>query len=538
MSWSVILCFIFGVLFLVFMILYLSDNSNSEMKLTKKEQEEFVPPPNPSVTHSLMGNHKFKYVDNIDELRRIASENFIISKYKYSWEFLNKKPTITIVTRTYNRPDFLGKCLYFMKNMSNKDFEFIVLEDQHGMGMQIAETALHSFLEFYEGEYICHCDDDDFIGNVYFVENMVRIIHDNHPDIIFHKSWKEEENIILPKRWRKFPVEGEIDTVNWLLKKSIYTLDENIKAISQNHAGDYLFLYNCLMDCNKKKIMWYDNLQVTISDKNHFTANTEYVTMKWMGGLGNQLFELACAYAYGKANGKLLVADHSIKRIDDGFRSTYWDSILSWVTNIYGLNTQHWNVMKENKFNYEKLPKKYGHVVIEGYRQSESYFEPIKEEFVQQILRVLPPSKKFNTSKIPISLHIRRTDYVNNSVHTLPTIYNYYQPALKKLLDITKLEVESVCLIVFSDDISWCKENFVDKFLCEVMYIEGNNELVDLSLMKSCKHHIIANSSFSWWGSYLGGGWNRSSTIIAPKQWFGSEINDWSYIYNSSHHFI
>ena len=73
--------------------------------------------------------------------------------------------------------------------------------------------------------------------------------------------------------------------------------------------------------------------------------------------------------------------------------------------------------------------------------------------------------------------------------------------------------------LVFSDDIEWCKQVFDDDF----NFIEGEEDYVDLLLMARCKHNIIANSSFSWWGAWLNR--NNNKRVIAPKKWFGSVAN-------------
>ena len=70
--------------------------------------------------------------------------------------------------------------------------------------------------------------------------------------------------------------------------------------------------------------------------------------------------------------------------------------------------------------------------------------------------------------------------------------------------------------LIFSDDIEWCKKEFgIDN-----LYSENTDKFVDMYTMTRCNGHIIANSSFSWWGAYLGG-----KKTIAPKTWFGVEIN-------------
>ena len=109
-----------------------------------------------------------------------------------------------------------------------------------------------------------------------------------------------------------------------------------------------------------------------------------------------------------------------------------------------------------------------------------------------------------------ISLHIRRGDYVTNPNHPTQDV-SYYEAALAKL-------PEDIPVIVFSDDPAWCNEQSMfedDRF----MIAEGNSTDCDLCLMSLCKYHIIANSSYSWWGAWLA----KSERVIAPKNWFGGE---------------
>ena len=146
-----------------------------------------------------------------------------------------------------------------------------------------------------------------------------------------------------------------------------------------------------------------------------------------------------------------------------------------------------------------------------GYFQSEKYFKHRREE----IINLFRPADSF-LDKInsysnlfnKISLHVRRNDYVKlyPEIHT-PQSIEYYNEALALLPQELK-----VC--VFSDDISWCKENFIgDRFIFidEIDYIS-------LYLMNKMKYHIIANSSFSWWGAWM----SESEKVIAPKKWFGN----------------
>ena len=88
--------------------------------------------------------------------------------------------------------------------------------------------------------------------------------------------------------------------------------------------------------------------------------------------------------------------------------------------------------------------------------------------------------------------------------------------------------------VVFSDDINWCKEAFKNK---NFTFIEDEKDYIDLHMMSLCKHNIIVNSTFSWWGAWLNT--NPNKIVIAPKVWFGSSShedskdvipNDWTVL--------
>jgi len=171
-----------------------------------------------------------------------------------------------------------------------------------------------------------------------------------------------------------------------------------------------------------------------------------------------------------------------------------------------------------------------------GYYQTHKYFEhiedQIREEFtfesgIEGSARSI--FTRFELGDEVISLHVRRGDYIYNPNHPLqPT--EYYKTALDILSPSSDIPV-----IVFSDDWMWCNEQEIfkdDRFI-----ISSNNEPdFDMCLMSMCNYHIIANSSFSWWGAWLA----NSQKIIAPKDWFGDqcvykevkdmEFGNWSWL--------
>jgi hypothetical protein len=146
-----------------------------------------------------------------------------------------------------------------------------------------------------------------------------------------------------------------------------------------------------------------------------------------------------------------------------------------------------------------------------GYFQTEKYFLhiacSIREDFAFNF-ETLNTCRKMFAFDQSISLHIRRGDYVNSVNHPLCPM-EYYEKALSKL--DPRLPV-----IIFSDDIKWCQEQGIfrsDRFV----FSESNSPITDMCLMTMCSCHIIANSSYSWWGAWLSG----SDRVIAPARWFG-----------------
>ncbi len=106
-----------------------------------------------------------------------------------------------------------------------------------------------------------------------------------------------------------------------------------------------------------------------------------------------------------------------------------------------------------------------------------------------------------------VAIHVRRGDYVNNPFYVDLTSTKYYEKAMKKF----PLETN---FLVFSDDIEWCKTYFIGN---EFSFQERGTEVNDIALMADCKGIIIANSSFSWWGAYLG---DKNKKVVAPKEWY------------------
>jgi hypothetical protein len=166
---------------------------------------------------------------------------------------------------------------------------------------------------------------------------------------------------------------------------------------------------------------------------------------------------------------------------------------------------------------------------LSGYWQSEKYFkaheEVIRRDFAFK--EVLSGRNKDIAEQIAssnaVSLHVRRGDYVNNpktqAAHGLCSV-DYYQTAIRYVSE----GVDQPHFYVFSDDIPWVKDNLKFDFSCQyVDHNKGKASYNDMHLMSLCRHHIIANSSFSWWGAWLNP--NPEKIVVAPRNWFANDNN-------------
>lgn len=173
---------------------------------------------------------------------------------------------------------------------------------------------------------------------------------------------------------------------------------------------------------------------------------------------------------------------------------------------------------KESEVRYhEELLRPKGNWYLQGWFQNIHYFE----EYENIIRKELTPKKKIKITKElkdilkekeTVSVHIRRGDYQrNNSILPL----KYYENAMKHMQTL----INSPFWIIFSDDLVWCKKNM--DFGNQVYYIGEKEQLQDfeeLLVMSRCKNHIIANSTFSWWGAWLNQ--RKEKIVIGPEQWF------------------
>jgi hypothetical protein len=232
------------------------------------------------------------------------------------------------------------------------------------------------------------------------------------------------------------------------------------------------------------------------------------------GKLGNQLFQIAVSYSHSKK-----------MNTECFFPEWGYSKYLKTPLPTFTQNTGFPLYRENDPFCYREIPN-IDNVDLLGYFQNENYFSDYK----YQILKILEPSENIRKeaslqmndiiSSKNTAIHVRRGDYLNFPQHHPIPEFDYYKKSIEFLNPF------SDNFIVFSDDIEWCKKNFPTDFI----FSEEKDEFIDLVKMSMCDNFIIANSSFSWWGSYLNPG---SPRVIAPKKWVGSgyENTGWEGVY-------
>lgn len=234
------------------------------------------------------------------------------------------------------------------------------------------------------------------------------------------------------------------------------------------------------------------------------------------GRLGNQLFQYAALRGIAQIHGyEFCIPESNFKNNNN----EYQEHQLFEAFMLPHLQSKNWllaDSYEEKQFTYcqnyvDQCPD---NVNLFGYFHSEKYFlhiaDSIREDFAFKPEIVNLSEQHALEFDQAIALHIRRTDNVNSPGHILCPM-EYYQTALSTFdCDLP--------VLVFSDDIEWCKgeEFFKPSRFKIVEDFSIYRRFVDLYLMTQCSHHIIANSSFSWWGAWLSG----SDHVISPSRWF------------------
>ena len=247
------------------------------------------------------------------------------------------------------------------------------------------------------------------------------------------------------------------------------------------------------------------------------------------GGVGNQMFQIAAGYSLALDNNDNYAINYNLQHnlLQGNTKHKYRDNLYKLIPSTDEVPV---NQYKEPHHHYAPIPYTAPGMILNGYLQSEKYFashkENIKQLFTFPEETKLKISKalstlKLKTSKQVVGLHVRQGDYLQLlSTHPICTV-EYYKEAISKF--------KNSIFIVATDTPLWVKQN-----LCSdnVILCNSSNELEDMYMLSQCDSVIISNSTFAWWGAYLG---KEKDKVIAPKTWFGPDgPQDYYDIYNKS----
>jgi hypothetical protein len=283
------------------------------------------------------------------------------------------------------------------------------------------------------------------------------------------------------------------------------------------------------------------------------------VAVQVAGGLGNQLFQYAAGRALAERLRAKLIFDCTIRSAEprtfalDRFsinpqvaqsvpakiRPRYFrfgGKLGGWITEKYHDAFPRAAHIDGHRFKiiYEKQPFVYdprfgnlkGSIYLMGWWQSYRYFESVADT-IRSELQVVWASSAVHREWLDrirrsnsICLHVRRGDYLKPE--TLKRFgvcqLSYYINAIHSV----RTRIESPLFFVFSDDHAWCRGNLpLDDTMILVDANKPGDAVEELSLMAACRHHIIANSSFSWWGAWLAD--HPDQIVVAPNPWFVGE---------------
>lgn len=277
--------------------------------------------------------------------------------------------------------------------------------------------------------------------------------------------------------------------------------------------------------------------------------------VKYIGGLGNQLFTYAFSLALQKRYNERIYSDllyYGKHEFHNGFElqnvfdiKLYPVSVrdvwkLTWYIPNYYLDYHLHRFLpaglhsyKESKDGaYNEKVFSYGNksIFYFGFWQDYRYFHNFRNEIINSLKFKNPLNQKnteiakvISESEESVGIHIRRGDYINHPMYRGICTIDYYKYAI---LNITS-KFDNPKFFIFSNDIDWCIKNIVPLLgsyhYTLIDWNKGKQSFVDMQLMTLCKALIIANSTFSWWGAYLN---KRNPYVIAPRKWIN---NDWTF---------
>lgn len=278
------------------------------------------------------------------------------------------------------------------------------------------------------------------------------------------------------------------------------------------------------------------------------------IIVKLIGGLGNQMFQYAL--------GRRLSVDRNVPlKLDISWYSK--DSPRQYSLNVFDIQAsiaskeeveqfipsslsmikkrayyflqnhvpyRFRKVITEPRFSFNPniLNKTPNNAYLIGYWQSEKYFSEISEIIKSDFRIASAVSSAYLywedriNSQLSASVHIRRGDYLADKNY-LGKFYKCPVEYFKRSMDLLRDQFSNIHFYIFSDDIEWAKNAFNDN--PSFLFVENKGYLKDheeIMLMSLCNHHVISNSTYSWWGAWLGS--YSSKLVLTPCKWFSDRI--------------
>lgn len=266
------------------------------------------------------------------------------------------------------------------------------------------------------------------------------------------------------------------------------------------------------------------------------------ITCNLQGGLGNQLFQIytTIAYACDTSSKFFFLNIYDLKNLITN-RHTYWDTFLSNLRpflldpELIDKNKNNIVIIREKGFTYNALPLPVPENkirMLNGYFQSPKYFD-LYYQTINRLLkiddhkvRLTNKYLKLINDDLPISMHFRLGDYKKLPNHYVILSIDYYRAALNHILETNgyNKKVLYFCEEQDLEDVNLIIEGLKREFK-KLTFERVDPELEDweqLIMMSLCRHNIIANSTFSWWGAYLNV--YRHKIVVCPSTWFGPKM--------------
>lgn len=490
--------------------------------------EKWVEPNIASIINQTYKNYEVLYINDAstDSTPKLVQK--IIDDYNLSnWKLVNWK---TNKQRGYNVNPNSQHVIDFM---GGKDEDILMFVD--GDDWLIDENVLENLNNFYNTH---HCWMA--YGGMYTYPSSKKA----YPQNTEYSKYVHENKLYRKDLWRA----SHLRSFKWFLYKEIKKEDLIYSKTNEYYynAEDLAVSFYCLEMCPPHKIGVLDfpsyvynedpdivkrGLERQNNDINdpkgqeaEIRAKSPYPTLNrkdpiirikptLSGGLGNMMFQIAAAYGLGSNLTSEIVTDFTHLGTAHNPPLAYKNNLFKKLIPLSLPLTNYEEIKSEPQdFSYEKELVLSGdkNVILTGYFQSYKYFDHCKNDIIN-FFSYLPYNKKMGY----VSLHVRRGNYLNLSQYHYNLNIDYYKNAINYF--------KGYKFLIFSDDIEWCKQQFIGN---EFEFVENKTDFESLHLMSECQHHIIANSTFSWWGAYLDP--DNSKKVVYPDKWFGPHYENFT----------